>query len=274
MSSRIHGLSTDVLRELEVDSPELFYDTPADAFRDLEMFFETDKYERVELIAHNGKNFDDILLRSVVPWVVDEKYSFFDTIEWFRQNYPALQCGYSLGALYSHFKNKSLVGAHRAENDTLALVELYKDLIEDSRPPGALGNDTPPPTALSDVRYLGDYRIGLLKERAGIETLSAAIEWAKRKTPRELFAALSHVCDMKSVTERVIVASKLLGLTECDMLNQVFTTTSTRPSNVRFLNDADYYVYYRFVTDSEPLNQVRYKRGLFEILESAQNKKA
>lgn len=88
-----------------------------------------DKY----FIAHNGDSFDRIFLkehfRKVGIDLKSYKFKHIDTLLFARMMYPNLY-RYSLGKLIEKFKIQTRTG-HRAENDTMMLMDLYIYMCKD-----------------------------------------------------------------------------------------------------------------------------------------------
>lgn len=232
-------------------------------------FFAFDKYDKVEMIAHNNKHFDQLMLMKEYKSVENDRYLpdnvvFWDTLPWLRNHFPGFK-SYSLGDLYKTFYKKDLENAHRADADVKALKAIYVDFIVPSR-----GNDASEQPACQDcltsVRFLGPWRAMKCYTTEGIETVSQLAAFAKNRTAHGDLKAfdrwLRDTVGIWNITQRFFVVSAILDIPPwLDDIRQFIDTVSDEDC----LDCVDYYVKYRYVLNQRAPNQCLFNRGLMNV---------
>lgn len=85
------------------------------------IFLEEDPETLIIMIAHNGDNFDNIILDKYLGGLPDNAV-YFDSLNYFRVKLPLQK--HNLGKLYTYYTGNEISGAHNALYDTYALYEV------------------------------------------------------------------------------------------------------------------------------------------------------
>lgn len=259
-SSKIHNIY-----KYDVDGA----DTIHNVMKKLYKFFEFEKYDTVEMIAHNNQYFDELVLMKegvdVPPNVV-----FWDSLPWLRLTYPSLK-SYSLSDLYEIFFEEKFENAHRADADVLALSRIYRERIAPRRNDddiserrllfNMINNE-----CLTSIRFMGSFRAGLCYKTGGIETVSQLKEFAKRFAfmgdMRGFDRWLKNSIRIRDITERMFIISAAYEVPVwADDIRQYLEIDH---SDDGCLNEVEYYVKYRYMLNERAPNSQVYHRGLIK----------
>ena len=264
-STAIHNISTE-----EVENAP-----PIDMVLErMYRFFRFDKYETVEMIAHNNKYFDELMLMKEYKTVENDRYLpdnvvFWDTLPWIRINYPDFK-SYSLGDLYRVFYKKELENAHRADADVKALKEIYVDFVlplkVDELTEEEIIKKAVYDNCLTNVRFLGPWRALQCYKEAKIETVAQLVQFAQDIISRGDLKAfdkwLRDKIGVWNITQRFFIISKILDIPPWfDDIRQFIDIISDEDC----LDAVDYYVKYRYVLNEKAPNQCLYNRGLMNV---------
>ena len=265
-STSIHHITTEDVK----------YAPPIDLVLErMYKYFRFDKYDTVEMIAHNNQYFDELMLMkeyktvnndSVMPGNVE----FWDTLPWLRNYYPALE-SYSLGDIYKFFYNEEFDNAHRADADVKALCRIYVDKILPYRSneitEEEIIKNTVYEECITNIRFMGPWRAALCYKKAKIETVSQLVQFAtemiKNGNDSKAFDRwLRDVIGIWNVTQRFFIVSKVLGIPPWfDEMRHFIDTIGDEDC----LDCVDYYVKYRYVLNEKAPNQCMYNRGLMNV---------
>lgn len=265
-SSNIHNITMkDVMNADTIDV----------VLRKMYKFFNFEKYTTVEMIAHNNKYFDElIIMKEYKNLGVDEvpsNVTFWDSLPWFRNNFPGLK-SYNLGELYKHFFNKSFENAHRADADVEALVELYNSIIKPRRIIDHMTEEEVMfklvyDECLVSIRYLGGYRANLCYYASNIETVSQLKLFAKtfllNGDKMGFDTWLKEKIRVKNITHRMFIISHVYEIPI--WFDEIFQFVSVDHTAEDCLNETDYYVKYKYVLNKKPPNKQVYNRGLIKM---------
>lgn len=238
-------------------------------------FFAFDKYETVEMIAHNNKYFDELMLMKEYKCVENNKYLpenvvFWDTLPWLRNHYPSLK-SYSLGDLYKHFYKRDFENAHRADADVRALCEIYVDHIYPHRVDNAgdkmeLVRKAVYDECITNIRFLGPWRALLCYKKANLQTVSQMVKFAQNLISGGDLTSfdrwLRDEIGIWNITQRLFIVSRILDIPIWfDELRRFINIVSDEDC----LDAVDYYVKYRYVLNERAPNQCLYNRGLMNV---------
>lgn len=237
-------------------------------------FFRFDKYDTVEMIAHNNKYFDELMLMkeyktvnndSVMPSNVE----FWDTLPWLRMNYPKFK-SFKLGDVYREFYKKDFDNAHRADADVKALKQIYVDKIQPHRSDEITEEEIIKKAVydecLTNIRFLGSWRASLCYQKAKIETVTQLVQFAtdmiKNNGDKSFDRWLRDEIGIWNVTQRFFVVSKVLGIPPWFDEIKMFIDLNGEEDCI---DCVDYYVKYRYVLNEKAPNQCMYNRGLMNV---------
>lgn len=250
-------------------------DTIDTVLRKMYQFFKFNDYAEVELIAHNNKYFDELIIMKEYKNVgVDEvpaNTSFWDTLPWMRVNFPGL-ASYNLGDLYRYFFGRDFNNAHRADADVEALAEIYKTIVKPRRVFGAMTEEEIMfklvyDECLTSIRYLGPYRANLCYYADKIQTVSQLKAFAKafllRGERLGFDSWLKEKIRVKNITHRMFIIAHVYEIPI--WFDEIFQFVSVDHSDEDCLNETDYYVKYRYVLDKKAPNHQVYHRGLIKM---------
>lgn len=237
-------------------------------------FFSFDKYDTVEMIAHNNKYFDELIIMKEYKTVENDRYLpdnvvFWDTLPWLRINHPDLK-SYSLGDLYKHFYDKDFENAHRADADVKALKEIYVDFIEEHRSDEITEEEVIKKAVydecITNIRFMGSWRAYKCFKEARIETVTQLVQFAQKLIEGGDLKAfdrwLRDVIGIRNLTQRYFVVSKILSIPIWfDEIKQFINISAEEDC----IDCVDYYVKYRYVLNEKAPNQMLYKRGLMNV---------
>ena len=125
-NSNIHNINHEILKkENAKDFGETFMDI-------LEFLNRIAKNENIILVSHNNFRYDKRILERECERFnkeIPENWLFGDTIVLYREYYPNLRNGYSLGVLYKEITGLNIKNAHNAIADVNALKLVFERTI-------------------------------------------------------------------------------------------------------------------------------------------------
>ena len=126
-NSNIHNINHEILKkENAKDFGETFMDI-------LEFLNRIAKNENIILVSHNNFRYDKRILERECERFnkeIPENWLFGDTIVLYREYYPNLRNGYSLGVLYKEITGLNIKNAHNAIADVNALKLVFERVWE------------------------------------------------------------------------------------------------------------------------------------------------
>ena len=189
-------------------------------------FCKVDKYDEIELIAHNSTHFDEILFRRQChehQVDVPINIKFWDTLPFARERFPGLR-SYRLSDLFTHFTNTTMENAHRAGSDVSALREIYIQYILPARAFEIMQNER---TDLESLRYIKRARASMINDSLHIydrETLSRHWISKTQTDPRSLDSFLKTAVRIKDASQRIALVSEILRVPiTTEMVNKYVT---------------------------------------------------
>lgn len=173
-STKIHGIT----RKDTDDAPGIH-----DVWQKFKDMSNMEQYDKVYMVAHNGKYFDEIMMRK--SGIFEPNIVWLDSLIAARATLKKCP-GFSLGQIYTNFTGKQLEGAHSAKGDVDALWTIVTQFIIPKLSLYKWEILQQPKQALNKIKYLGKYRLYLLRQH-GIRD----IESLKRKKNLYNFVRLS-----------------------------------------------------------------------------------
>lgn len=237
-------------------------DTIVNVMIKLSKEFNFEKYDKVELIAHNNYFFDKIMLLKEIDNALDmSNILFWDTLPFLRKKYSGLK-SYNLGKLFKTFFGCELENAHRADADVYALAKIYREKVEPYRKDDETPNFTS--QCIVDIKFLGQYRANLFYKEFGISTVDELREFALgfliRNDDTGFDNALRLQIGMKSLSQRISVVGFVynIPLWNVQKLRQFMNI----PYDDDVLDPCDYYVKYRWYSYDRAPNRHLYYKGM------------
>lgn len=258
-SSNIHHIHTE-----DVDDKDTFDKV---FYRFLE-YFEIYNHERVIMIAHNGSNFDEIILKKECHFYgIDfpKHIEFQDTLPTLRKNVRYLK-KFSLEHVHMKLFNEPINNAHRADADVYALARIYYDFILKNNIPMVLEEE---PACVQDclttIRGVGEYRAYLFYLN-GIETCTA-LKQKFNELQHKFDFWLIHCIKIFSVTDRMNIISRVSGIPLWDSKIYEYIHTAKKIHDMWILDNVDCYLTFRYkLNEKPPCNLLHsYMKGLEQI---------
>jgi DNA polymerase III alpha subunit (gram-positive type) len=267
-STKIHNISSaDVCDALPIDI----------VLENMYRFFSFEKYDVVEMIAHNNTYFDKLMLMKEYKTVKNDKYLpdniiFWDSLPFLRQNYTSLT-SYSLGDLFKSFYKSELANAHRADADVRALQAIYLDFIlplknddDDVMTENDIIKKRVNDDCITNIRFIGPWRANLCYKYEKIETVSQLTLFAQKLNGNGNLKAfdswLRDTLNIFNTTQRYFIVSTILDIPIWDDYMTKFINTI----DIEDCIDAvDYYIKYRYALNKKPPNYCIYNRGLMNL---------
>lgn len=267
-STKVHNITREDVKDAEQIDVVL---------RKMYDFFEFEKYNTVEMIAHNNDQFDKlVIMKEYKNLGIDEvpaNVSFWDTLPWLRSNYPGLGMGnYNLEKLYMYFFTEAIANAHRADADVAALVRIYKEKIAPTR---VVDQETEKDIlfnlvyneCLTSVRSIGPGRANLLYTKANVQTVSGLKEFANefllKGDPKGFDHFLKTKIYIGNVTARMNVIATVYEIPV--WFDQIFDYMTLERTDEDCLDAVDYYVKYKYVLNEPAPKQQIYNRGMIKV---------
>lgn len=237
-------------------------------------FFNFSFYDTVELIAHNNKYFDELMImkeyKTVPGEFVPDNVVFWDTLPWLRENKPGLD-SYRLEDLYPYFFKKKIDNAHRADADVLALTEIYQKHIEPFRDKEITEDELVKKMVyeecLTSIRFVGEYRACLMYHSEKIETVTQLKKFAKSFILKGEVTGfdqwLKEVIGMRDITSRMFVIAHVYEIPI--WMDEIFEFIDLRHVSEDCISEVDYYIKYRYSTGKRAPNRQLYHIGLMKM---------
>lgn len=232
-------------------------------------FFCFNKYDIVELIAHNNSKFDELILmkeyKTVKNSYLPDNVVFWDSIIWLRDNY--MLESYALGNVYKHFYGENFDNAHRADEDVKALHRIYVDHIlpyrRDEQTEEEITRNRVYSECLTSLQFIGPWRADMCYYREGIQTVSQLVQFAQgliaKGDNRAFDRWLRDTLGIRNIDQRYFVVSKILDIPVWfDEIREFINLEGDEDC----IDCVDYYVKYRYVLNKRAPNQCMYNRGL------------
>jgi hypothetical protein len=239
-------------------------------------FFNFSFYDTVELIAHNNKYFDELMImkeyKTVPGEFVPDNVVFWDTLPFLRENKPGLE-SYRLEDLYRYFFKKNIDNAHRADADVAALADIYTNHIEPYRfKSNTLEDEEVRKRAvqaecLTSIRFIGEYRASLMFRYEKIETVSDLKFFAScfplKGEVTGFDRWLKDMIGMRDITSRMFVISHIYEIPIWS--DEIFGFIDMQHMIGDCISEVDYYIKYRYVLDTYAPNRHLYHIGLMKM---------
>lgn len=237
-------------------------------------FFNFSFYDTIELIAHNNKYFDELMImkeyKTVPNQFVPDNVVFWDTLPWLRENKQGLD-SYRLEDLYYYFFKKKIDNAHRADADVLALTEIYQKHIEPFRDKEIaeyeLLKKMVYKECLTSIRFVGEYRACLMYYSEKIETVTQLKNFANLFILKGEMSGfdqwLKNVIGIKDITSRMFVIAHVYEIPI--WMDEIFKFIDLRHVPKDCLSEIDYFIKYRYCTKERAPNRQLYHIGLMKM---------
>lgn len=236
-------------------------------------FFNFSFYDTVEMIAHNGRFFDELLInkeyKTVPGEFVPDNVVFWDTLPWLRANRTIKS--YRLEDVYKYFYGEGFADAHRADADVTALTRIYVDKIAPNRRDEPTEEELQMKAieaeCLTSIRFIGEWRSVLMYMHANLETVSQLKAFAKafilKGESIGFDVWLKERIGMKDVTSRMFVIAHVYDVPIWS--DEILGFLDLRHVDEDCLSEVDYYIKYRYVLNERAPNRQLYERGLMKM---------